>query len=201
MIILGINAYHGDAAAAIIKDGVLLAAIEEERFNRVKHCAGFPSASVRYCLETPGIGIEDVEHIGISRDPAEHLHKKVMFAATRAAKQAAGARRQTAGRETQNAVSVAAMDFDSDSKSGNGGNGNKGIFGQIKDRLNNAAKVRDLKDDLAAALGVSKAQGPTKWLAQKWWAIAVRPFQIRMIRKQTTRVRSTQYSPVCGLMD
>ena len=58
MYILGINAYHGDAAAAIIKDGRIVAAVEEERFNRIKHCAGFPAESVRYCLQTAGIGIE-----------------------------------------------------------------------------------------------------------------------------------------------
>ncbi len=87
MYILGINAYHGDAAAALIKDGKLLAAVEEERFNRVKHCAGFPTEAIRYCLNTAGIGIEDVEHIGISRDPSAHLHKKVLFAAGRAASQ------------------------------------------------------------------------------------------------------------------
>src|SRR5687768_14587670 len=86
MYILGINAYHGDAAAAIVKDGQLIAAVEEERFNRVKHCAGFPAESARYCLKTAGVGIEDVEHIGISRDPSAHLHKKILFAAGRAAK-------------------------------------------------------------------------------------------------------------------
>jgi len=91
MYILGINAYHGDAAAAIIRDGELVAAVEEERFNRFKHCAGFPTEAVRYCLAAANISIEDVEHIGISRDPSAHLHKKVLFAATRAARQIAGA--------------------------------------------------------------------------------------------------------------
>jgi carbamoyltransferase len=43
MIILGINAYHGDASAAIVCDGKLVAAAEEERFTRIKHCAGFPA--------------------------------------------------------------------------------------------------------------------------------------------------------------
>src|SRR5215471_1742586 len=90
MIILGINAYHGDASAAIIKDGVLVAAVEEERFNRVKHCAGFPTESIRYCLKAANVSIEDVDHIGISRDPSAHLHKKVLFAASRAAKSLTG---------------------------------------------------------------------------------------------------------------
>src|SRR5688572_178165 len=86
MIILGINAYHGDAAAAVVKDGELIAAVEEERFNRIKHCAGFPTESVRYCLKVAGIEAEAIDHIGISRDPAAHLHRKVLFAARRAAR-------------------------------------------------------------------------------------------------------------------
>src|SRR6266567_7695938 len=83
MYILGINAYHGDAAAAIVRDGELIAAVEEERFNRIKHCAGFPTQSIRYCLRAAGIGIEEVDHVGISRDPSAHLHKKVLMAARR----------------------------------------------------------------------------------------------------------------------
>ena len=83
MYILGINAYHGDAAAAIIKDGHLIAAVEEERFNRFKHSAGFPAQAIRYCLDAAGIELEDLDHVGISRDPSAHLHKKILFAATR----------------------------------------------------------------------------------------------------------------------
>jgi carbamoyltransferase len=150
MIILGINAYHGDAAAAIIRDGRIIAAVEEERFNRIKHCAGFPTEAIKYCLETAGVQIDAVDHIGISRDPSAHLHKKVLFAASRAVKQAtgAGARRQV----TNEAVAVATGALSADTN----GNGSPGIFRQVKDRLSNAAKVRDLKDDLANALGVSK---------------------------------------------
>src|SRR5262249_11035246 len=87
MIILGINAYHADAAAAIVRDGELIAAAEEERFNRIKHCAGFPTEAIRYCLRAAGVGIEQVDHVGISRDPSAHLHKKVLFAAKRFSKQ------------------------------------------------------------------------------------------------------------------
>jgi carbamoyltransferase len=83
MYIIGINAYHGDASAAIIKDGRLIAAVEEERFNRIKHCAGFPEHSIRYCLEAAGVRLEEVDHVGISRDPSAHLHKKILYAAQR----------------------------------------------------------------------------------------------------------------------
>lgn len=160
MYILGINAYHGDAAAALIKDGQLLAAVEEERFNRVKHCAGFPVEAVRYCLRVAGIGIEDVEHIGISRDPSAHLHKKILFAATRAAKRS-GQWAVGGGQDAMATVEVAEGEEGERRKGkgeeGNGGNGQKrgpGIFRQVKDRLNNAAKVRDLRDELARLLGV-----------------------------------------------
>ena len=76
MYILGINAYHGDAAAAIIRDGRLIAAVEEERFNRVKHCAGFPTQSIEYCLRAAGITIADTDHVGISRNPSANLQKR-----------------------------------------------------------------------------------------------------------------------------
>src|SRR5882724_11056769 len=150
MYILGINAYHGDAAAALIKDGRIVAAVEEERFNRVKHCAGFPAESVRYCLRTAGIGIEEVAHIGISRDPSAHLHKKILFAASRAAKQS----RKWAVGSGQTATTVT-VDDERDKKPNGNGKG-PGIFRQVKDRLNNAGKVRNLKDDLANALGTPK---------------------------------------------
>lgn len=80
MIILGINAYHGDASAAILVDGELCAAVEEERFERVKHWAGFPRRAIQYCLDAAGARIEDVDHIAIGRDPRAHLLDKVIYA-------------------------------------------------------------------------------------------------------------------------
>ncbi len=77
--ILGINAYHADAAAVLLKDGEIVAAVEEERFNRIKHSAGFPSLAVRYCLEKAGIRISDVAHVGVSRVPNAHLINNLTF--------------------------------------------------------------------------------------------------------------------------
>jgi carbamoyltransferase len=77
--ILGINAYHADASAVLLKDGRIVAAAEEERFNRVKHAAGFPELAVRYCLQRAGIGIENVDHVGISQIPSGHLINEVTF--------------------------------------------------------------------------------------------------------------------------
>jgi len=77
MIILGLNAYHGDSAACIFKNGELVAAIEEERIRRIKHWAGFPSEAIKFCLDECGIGIEDVDYITISRDPSANIYNKI----------------------------------------------------------------------------------------------------------------------------
>ena len=118
MYILGINAYHGDAAACIVKDGQLIAAAEEERFNRKKHCAGFPALAIRYCLEAAGISLDQVDHIGISRDPSAHLHKKILFSLTKLTN----------------------------------------LSGLIAARLANAAKIRDLRQELEKVLGVAPSE-------------------------------------------
>ena len=169
MYILGINAYHGDAAAALIKDGRIVTAVEEERFNRIKHCAGFPTQAIRYCLSAAGIEIEDVDHVGISRDPSAHLHKKVLAAAQRAAKQLAGSKQnaiasgQSAGIGASVHTPITGPTVKESSLSSEApavpenGNGH-GLFQQVADRLRNAARVRDLKDELARALGISKTQ-------------------------------------------
>jgi carbamoyltransferase len=80
MYILGINAYHGNASAAIIVDGRLIAAVEEERFNRVKYAAGFPSAAIRYCLDAAGITLNEIDHIAIPRNPWARLGTKLLYA-------------------------------------------------------------------------------------------------------------------------
>lgn len=77
--VLGINAYHGDASAALLRDGNVVLAIEEERLNRRKHCAGFPTLSIKACLDAAGITIEDVDHIAISTDPSANLKEKVLY--------------------------------------------------------------------------------------------------------------------------
>ncbi|MGA3087529.1 MAG: carbamoyltransferase [Terriglobales bacterium] len=118
MYILGINAYHGDAAAAIVKDGQLIAAVEEERFNRKKHCAGFPALAIRYCLEAAGVPLDQVDYIGISRDPSAHLHKKILFSLTKLTN----------------------------------------LSGLISTRLANAAKIRDLRHELAKMVGVAPSE-------------------------------------------
>lgn len=79
MIILGINAYHADSSAAILVDGKLIAATEEERFTRVKHWAGFPAQAILFCLREAGVTIDQVDHIAIGRDPKAKFDKKVKY--------------------------------------------------------------------------------------------------------------------------
>ena len=61
--ILGISAFYHDSAAAIVADGEIIAAAQEERFTRVRHDAAFPSLAVKYCLEEAGIKAEDLDHV------------------------------------------------------------------------------------------------------------------------------------------
>ncbi len=77
--ILGINAYHGDASAALVIDGQLVAAVEEERFNRIKHWAGFPEQSIRWCLEAGGIGAEQLDHVALSFNPKANFVRRLGF--------------------------------------------------------------------------------------------------------------------------
>src|SRR5215469_5583200 len=80
MNILGINAYHGNASAAMVCDGRLIAAVEEERFNRVKYAAGFPSQAIGYCLKAAGLTLKDIDHVGVPRNPYARLATKIFYA-------------------------------------------------------------------------------------------------------------------------
>jgi carbamoyltransferase len=111
--ILGLNAYHGDAAAALVVDGKLISAVEEERFNRVKHCAGFPSQAAAWCLADAGLSAPDLDHVAIGRNPKANIGHKVL----RTVLHGASPR-------------------------------------YLKARLENAARVRDVKAELERALGV-----------------------------------------------
>lgn len=80
MVILGINAYHANAAAAIVVDGRLVAAVEEERLNRVKYAAGLPARAIQFCLDRAGAKLAEVDHIAVPRDPWARLGTKLRFA-------------------------------------------------------------------------------------------------------------------------
>ena len=78
-IILGINAFHAGASAALVINGELKFAIAEERLNRIKYYAGFPNLSIKNCLDFAGLDIKDVDHIAIGRNPLANLNKKLLY--------------------------------------------------------------------------------------------------------------------------
>ena len=77
MYILGVNAYHGDSSACIYKDGVLIAATEEERIRRFKHWAGLPTEAIKFCLNEAGITLKEVDYITVSRNPLAKINEKI----------------------------------------------------------------------------------------------------------------------------
>ena len=79
MLILGINAYHADASACILKDNVLVAAAEEERFGRIKHLAGFPIKAIEFCLKAVSIDIKEIDYLAVNSDPKSNFLRKVLY--------------------------------------------------------------------------------------------------------------------------
>ena len=69
MNILGISCFYHDSAAALVKDGQIMAAAQEERFTRVKHDPSFPSNAVRRCLEMGGITVKDIDYVAFYDKP------------------------------------------------------------------------------------------------------------------------------------
>lgn len=86
MLVLGLNMFHADSSAAIIQDGKVLFAIAEERLNRVKHYAGFPSFAVRACLDAAGARLSDIDHVAIGQDSDANLSRKVQYALSKPTK-------------------------------------------------------------------------------------------------------------------
>jgi len=78
-VILGINAFHGDSSACLVRDGVLVNAAEEERFRRIKHWAGFPAQAIAWCLEDAGLTLADVDHVAFNQDSSANIGKKVAY--------------------------------------------------------------------------------------------------------------------------
>jgi carbamoyltransferase len=75
MYILGISCYYHDAAAALLQDGVLVAAAEEERFTRIKHDYGFPSQSIEFCLRQAGITTADLNYVVFYEKPLQKFER------------------------------------------------------------------------------------------------------------------------------
>jgi carbamoyltransferase len=75
MIVLGISAFFHDSAAALVVDGEIVAAAQEERFSRIKHDAALPASAARFCLEQAGVAIEDVDHVVFYEKPLKKFER------------------------------------------------------------------------------------------------------------------------------
>ena len=83
MIILGLNAFHADSSACILRDGKLVVAAEEERFRRVKHWAGFPTQATAYCLGEAKLGLADIDHVAVNQDDSAAKWRRIGYALAR----------------------------------------------------------------------------------------------------------------------
>jgi carbamoyltransferase len=79
-VVLGLNAYHADSSACIVVDGRLIACVEEERFRRIKHWAGFPVESIRYCLSAAGVDSEQEIQVAINSNSTANAVRKIRYA-------------------------------------------------------------------------------------------------------------------------
>ena len=80
-VVLGINAFHAGAAAALVVDGEPVVAIAEERLNRVKYYAGFPALSIRRCLDYAGLAFSDLDAVALGRDRSANRVRKLAYVA------------------------------------------------------------------------------------------------------------------------
>jgi len=81
--ILGLNAYHADSAACLVVDGEIVGAVEEERFLRLKHWAGFPKEAIDWCLSEGGITLDDVDVVAVNQDVRANLGARIGYALKR----------------------------------------------------------------------------------------------------------------------
>ncbi len=80
MNILGLSFYYHDSSAALVQDGKLTAAMEEERFSRVKHDSGFPDLAIDFCLRTGGISMQDVDYVVFYEKPFVKFERMLLTA-------------------------------------------------------------------------------------------------------------------------
>ena len=77
--ILGLNIYHGDSSACIMKNGEIIFAVEEERINRIKHWAGLPIKAINASLDYANISLEEVDFIAINTNPLSNIFSKLKY--------------------------------------------------------------------------------------------------------------------------
>ena len=77
--ILGVNAFHGNSSACILKNSEIVFAIEEEKINRIKNWSGFPIESIRMCLNHVSLNLNDITYIAINKNFVSNLKPKILF--------------------------------------------------------------------------------------------------------------------------
>ena len=112
MLILGLNMFHADSSAALVQDGEVVFAIAEERLNRIKHYAGFPSLAIRACLDFAGVKITDIDHVAIGQDSDANLSEKLQYAVANPARILNFIRLRQRKQPMRNARSLLAMALD-----------------------------------------------------------------------------------------
>lgn len=114
MIILGLNAFHADSSAALIRDGRVIAAAEEERFRRIKHWAGFPSDAIGYCLREAGVRLGEVDLVAINTNARANLMAKLGHVATKRPELGLILSRLKTGQKRRNLIELFAESFPDD---------------------------------------------------------------------------------------
>ena len=116
MLILGLNMFHADASAAILQDGKVVFGIAEERLNRVKHYAGFPTLAIQACLDAVGAKIGDIDHVAVGQDTDANLAMKVRYAITNPANLLNFIRLRKRKQDTRDVRALMARNLDCDSQ-------------------------------------------------------------------------------------
>ena len=76
---MGLNIFHGDSSACLIRDNKVVSAAEEERYTRIKHFSGFPINSINFCLENSNLSIEEIDLISVNFNSKYNLKDKILF--------------------------------------------------------------------------------------------------------------------------
>ena len=79
MNIIGINFSHADTSAVLLSEGEIKCAVEEERFSRIKHHAGFPKRSIDYCLKSSGLTINDIDYFCVNTKFFSNIYRRIIF--------------------------------------------------------------------------------------------------------------------------
>ena len=113
-IILGVNTFHAGSSAAVLVDGVPVVALAEERLNRVKYYAGFPTMAIQRCLDIANVKLSEIDAVAVGRDSSANLHKKLEFALRNPTKLLNFAKMRTKRKHLDDLRTMIASELDAD---------------------------------------------------------------------------------------